>query len=525
MKGKFLPIMLLLGLVAGPLSVLAQDSSAVDEKSPAIPSDPFDRGTPLRTAEGFLKAASDGDFDRAAEYLDLRNLRGEATHLTGVQLARRFSVIINRAEWTDIADFVDDPAGRLDDGLPSYRDSIGFIEHNGRDIQLFLQKVPRGDGVSIWKISNATVSLIPELYRTYGYPEPVERLRRMLPDVTFLGYALFKWVIALGLGLAAYLASVVLAWIVRRLQKHPETPVNRRLFRFFVGPVGLWAAILVMNATATALGRSQLAETIHRVSPIPILVTVWLMFAGLNLIREVYTGRLQQRGRPGAVVLMRPATNAIKLVVAIAAVLLWLDNLGIDITTVLAGLGVGGVAVALALQKPMEDVFGAVTLYTQQPMRIGDFCRVGDEVGSVEEIGLRTTRIRTLSNSVIAIPNAKLANEPIDNISARQKIWYHPIIRLRNDTTHAQVQQILEGVRNLLDQDEQVLHEGARVRFRDFGEHALKIEVYAYIDTTDWARFLECAERLNLGILEVVATAGTRLALPAQAIHLENAAT
>ncbi|HHQ14584.1 MAG TPA: mechanosensitive ion channel family protein, partial [Chromatiales bacterium] len=125
----------------------------------------------------------------------------------------------------------------------------------------------------------------------------------------------------------------------------------------------------------------------------------------------------------------------------------------------------------------------------------------------------------------IAIPNAKLANEPIDNISARRKIWYHPIIRLRNDTTHAQVQQVLEGIRNLLDQDEQVLHEGARVRFRDFGEHALKIEVYAYIDTTDWAQFLECAERLNLSILEVIAAAGTRLALPTQAIHLETATT
>ena len=158
-------------------------------------------------------------------------------------------------------------------------------------------------------------------------------------------------------------------------------------------------------------------------------------------------------------VLMRPLANAIKLLIAVGAVLLWLDNIGINITTVLAGLGVGGVAVALALQKPMEDVFGAVTLYTQQPVRVGDFCRIGTERGTIEEIGLRTTRIRTLTNSVIAVPNSKLASEPIENISARQKIRYRPTLRLRYDTTPEQLQQVLEGIRGLLGSHERVLQD------------------------------------------------------------------
>jgi MscS family membrane protein len=222
------------------------------------------------------------------------------------------------------------------------------------------------------------------------------------------------------------------------------------------------------------------------------------------------------------VVLMRPAANAIRLVIALGAVLLWLDNIGINITTVLAGLGVGGVAVALALQKPMEDVFGAITLYTQQPARVGDFCRIGTEIGTIEEIGLRTTRFRTLADTVIAVPNAKLANEPIDNISARKKIRYLPTLRLRYDSTPAQLQQILEGIRKLLSNHERVLQDNHRARFKEFGDDALEIEVMAYLNTTDWAEYLGLAEELNIRIMEIVARAGTSLALPSQVLHVEQ---
>ena len=258
------------------------------------------------------------------------------------------------------------------------------------------------------------------------------------------------------------------------------------------------------------------------ISTVPILVTIWVMFSGLNLIHELYANRLNQQGRPGAVVLIRPVTSAIKLIVALGAALLWLDNIGIDITTLLAGLGVGGVAVALALQKPMEDVFGAITLYTQQPIRVGDFCRIGTDMGTIEEIGLRTTRIRTLTHTVITIPNAKLASEPIDNISAREKIRYRPILRLRYDTSPGQLQDILDGIRNLLSSHERVLQDNHRVRFRKFGDDALKIEVFAFLNTTDWAEYLGLAEELNIRIMEIIARAGTSLALPSQTLQIEN---
>jgi MscS family membrane protein len=153
---------------------------------------------------------------------------------------------------------------------------------------------------------------------------------------------------------------------------------------------------------------------------------------------------------------------------------------------------------------------------------VGDFCRIGDTTGTIEEIGLRTTRIRTLANTLVAIPNGRLATEPIDNISSREKIWYRPILRLRYDTTPEQLRQILEGIRDLLGSHERVLQDNNRVRFKEIADDALLVEVYAYLATTDWAEYLELAEELNIRILEIVARAGTSLSLPARTLHVEQ---
>jgi len=500
----------------------AQESEPPPQDGPVIPADEFDRGTPSRSGDGFMAAVDKGDFETAAEYMDLRNLRGEASELTGAQLARRLYVIVKRATWVDVDDLIDDLAGRSNDNLPDYRDSIGVVVDGDKEIRLLMQKVPRGDGVSIWKISNATVSLIPKLYATYGYPEYIEDLRRSLPNVTVLGYELFKWVVVLAVGILVYAAVFLIALAIRRMLGDPDTPSHRHIYRFLVLPFGIWVVVISLNAVTASLGRGVTAEAIRQLSPVPILVTVWIMFSGMNLLRDIYSNRLQQRDRPGAAVLLRPASNALKILIGMGAVLISLNNLGINITTVLAGLGVGGIAVALALQKPMEDIFGAITLYTQQPIRVGDFCRIGTATGTIEEIGLRTTRVRTLANTLIAIPNGRLATEPIDNISARKKILYRTNLRLKYDTSPEQLQQILDGVRELFDSFEKVLPEGHRVRFKEIGSDALLVELYAYLDTTSWTEYLELAENLNIQTLDIVAKAGTSLALPAQTLHIEE---
>ena len=512
-------VLLMLGLACLPASAQDTESSAAD--IPHFLADDFDRGTPQRSVEGFLAAAGKGDYETAAEYLDLRNRRGDARALTGVELARRFNVIVQRGVWSHINDLVDDPIGRRNDNLPDDMDLIGIIIEEGKEVRLNVQKVVRIDGVVVWKISKATVSLIPELYKSYGYSDVVENLRRILPDVTFLGYELFKWVILLAVSIFTYGMVLFIAVVIRRLLGDPDKFTNRQVYRFLTIPFGIWVVIMSIDAVTTSLGRGGIAEAWARVSPVALLASVWFLFAGMNLMRDIYAAYLHERGRPGTLVLLHPGANALKVFIVIGALLIYLDKFGINITAVLAGLGVGGIAVALALQKPMEDILSAATLYTQQPVRIGDFCRVGDYTGTIEEIGLRTTRIRTLAHTLVAIPNHRLVNEAIDNISARGSIWYHPTLRLRYDTTPDQLRQVLEDIRELLSAHERVQQDNHRVRFNDFAKQGMQIEVFAYLTTTDWAEFLELAEELNIRIVEIVSSAGASLFIPSGTLYVE----
>jgi MscS family membrane protein len=521
-KSLFVTVSLLLAINCA--DVRAQE--AEPEPEIIIPADDFDRGTPKRSIDGFIAAIDSGDYALATQYMDLRNLRGEAAELEPEQLARRLAIVVSRATWTEIEQLIDDPAGRSNDGVPPYRDPIGtiFDEETGENFPLYAQKVPRGDGVFIWKISNASVSLIPELYDVYGYPEWVETFRRQIPDVSILGFELFKYVIALGVGVSAYIVVFIFALAMRRLLGDPGFPSRRRIFRFIILPFGIWVFVLSSSEMATYLGRGPSAETWRVMTPIPTLITVWLIFGAINLARDLFITRQRRIGREGTATLVGPMGNALKLLIAIAATLVYLDKLGVNITALVAGLGVGGVAVALALQKPMEDIFGAITLYAQQPVRVGDFCRVGNGMGTIEEIGLRTTRIRTLENTVIAVPNGRLSTEAIDNFSARQKILYRPTLRVKQDTTPDQMEVVLKGIRNLFDTHERVLKVGHRVRFQDFASDALVIEAFAYIDTTDWAEYLEIAEDLNLSIHRIVIDAGSGLSLPARALRVDQPA-
>lgn len=291
--------LLLLVLLLAGIQVSAQDNNAPAADAVVIPADEFDRGTPRRSAEGLLVAFDKADYETAHEYLDLRNLRGEATELTGAQLARRLYVIIKRATWVDVDDLVDDPAGRSNDNLPDYRDSIGVVLDGDKEIRLLMQKVPRGDGVFIWKISNATVSLIPALYATYGYPEVIDDLRRNLPNVTFLGYELSKWVVVFAVGVLVYSAVFLIALAIRRVLGDPDTPSHRRVFRFLILPVGIWTIINSINTIATSLGRGATAEAIQRLSPVPLLVTVWMMFSGTTLSLPARTLHIEQTDGTG----------------------------------------------------------------------------------------------------------------------------------------------------------------------------------------------------------------------------------
>jgi MscS family membrane protein len=185
-----------------------------------------------------------------------------------------------------------------------------------------------------------------------------------------------------------------------------------------------------------------------------------------------------------------------------------------------AGLGVGGIAVALAAQKTIENLFGGVTLFADRPVRVGDFFRYGDQVGTVEEIGLRSTRVRTLDRTVVSIPNAQFSNMALENFAKRDRMRLWTMIGVRYETTPDQLRFLLARLREVLLAHPRVTEDPARVRFVGFGAYSLDMEVFAYVNTPDWNEFLQIREDIYLLFMDAVKEAGTGFAFPSSTMYL-----
>jgi len=515
--------------------VVEQDKQPTEEKktakskkeepkreAPRGPEDSFDRGIPRNSVKGFLTAATERDYERAAEYLDLRYLPRGMNESQGPQLARKFKIVLDRTLWINFGELSPDPNGHSDDGLPSYRDTVGHIDSRGTQIDIVLQRVQRDDGVPIWKFSSATVAQIPRLYEEYGYGYLEKFFPEAFFDVRILGMELWMWVGLLAIAAVASLAAFMVTAPLAVFFHHRRTPRGNQFFRLVRGPARFFFFAIFAGVLVQYINPPLWFHAVLQAKTLLTIALVWVAMWIVDFVLSSYAERLERQGRSTAGVFLHPMGTAVKVFFVIIATLLWLDNLGFSVTTILAGLGIGGLAVALALQKPIENLISAITLFSSQPVAVGDFCRFGDKIGTVEEIGLRATKVRTLDHTVITVPNVEFAHTQLENFSKRGKIWYHPQIRLRYGTTPDQIRCLLVEIRKLLYAHPKVLPDPARIRFEEFGPSSLNLQIFAYIDVTDFGEYLEVAEDLNLRIMDLLEKAGAAFALPSQTLYMER---
>jgi MscS family membrane protein len=245
---------------------------------------------------------------------------------------------------------------------------------------------------------------------------------------------------------------------------------------------------------------------------------IWL-FRLLNGWGEHYlVARRPSMSGSGAV--LRLVRRVIDGLVLFAGVLFILHHFGVDPTAALAGLGVGGIAVALAAQKTLENIIAGISLIADEAVHVGDFLKVGDMVGTVEEVGLRSTRIRTLDRTLLVVPNGQVSTMSLETLSARDKFWFHPVMNLRYQTTSAQMRSVISGVRKLLFEHSSIETSSVRVRFINIAASSFSVEIFAYVFAVDWNQFLEIQEGLLLNIIAIIEQAGAEIALPSQTTYL-----
>jgi MscS family membrane protein len=356
-------------------------------------------------------------------------------------------------------------------------------------------------------------------------PDALARRIWQLPHAAFMpvvGQPAWKWLATL----LCTLLAVLLVWNLWRWGRRWDKRCRRQESGWQVGrPLAILAALVILGILDVLTGAAIQLRDRPGVAISVILTVVhyillaWLLAEAIAGIGRFVVASLAANSKSLDAALLRLCFRILSIVGALTVVLHAASELGLSITPIIAGLGVGGLAVALAIRPTLENLVGGFVLFADKPVRVGEFCGFGDKMGTVEEIGLRSTRLRGLDRTVITVPNADFAQMQIVNFTRRDMNLFQCKIGLRYETTPDQLRFVAAKVRKLLIRHSKVSPDPARVRFSEFGDSAYVLDVFAFVRAADWNEFMAIKEDLNLRISEIVRDSGTSFAFPSQTVY------
>jgi MscS family membrane protein len=470
---------------------------------------------------GFLQAAQAGNYKNAADYLQMSAARRQSL---GPDLAKKLKVLMDRAFVGSLRELSTRSEGNPDNGVID-RQTIGTLSSAESDVPVVLIRVSDPHSGKIWLFSADTLSKVPDLYDNLQAHRFEKEIPQSLVQNLFLGLAPWQWIGLLG----AVPIAIGIGWLVVALLMIPRRLWLRYKNRPIVHSYGhLWLPMMIFfGAIAHRVLAAYLAlpllPRIYYYRTIGMLVTIglfWFLFRVTSLAMQRMQTRAISAGRLGTGTLMVLGDRLIKVMVLIAGALAILSSIGFNLTTVLAGLGIGGLAIALAAQKTLENLFGGISVLADEVIRVGDTCKFGDQVGTVEDISLRSTRIRTGERTQLSIPNGALAAMNVENFTRRDKILFNPTLRIHSETSPDQLRYLLAELRRMLYEHAKIEHESARIRLAGFDNNGLNLEIFSYILTRDFNEFAAIREDVLLRILQSVEESGAAFAHPSSTVYM-----
>ena len=518
-----LALFLLAGTVAAATAQIPNSAPAKAE--PAAPADPLRRETPRNAAEGLLRCGEREDFACISRYLQPT----PGVNLDSLELARELHALSPRYKGS-IATLSDDPNGTVEEGLPPGQERAGVIKVGGMTADVILIRVDDPKYGKIWLVSSETLTKIPQLYAQLQNEKPT-LFERIAPaasaDRHFLGMSLAQW-----LGwLLSIPISWALAWLLtfllsvpRRIWRTVRRVSIRTIWETNLGlPLTCIIAIVIHGILVYLLELPLLYRTYYYRFLATLLVgcLAWLVSRTIDRGFEHAVNRRRNTGRGGESILLlvQRVNRILLLVIAFVAAL---ALLGVNVKTTLAGLGIGGLAIALGAQKTLENLIGGVSLLMDKVVHAGDFCEIAGKLGTVEDIGLRSIRLRTLDQNLLVVPNSMLAQMQFQNMRARPKLLISQNFCLRIETRAEQLRFVLDDVQRMLDEHPWVESGTSRIRVDDVSSAAFNMELWAYIKTGDWAQFTGIRQDVILKIVEIIEASGTRLAAPTRLTYVSK---
>jgi MscS family membrane protein len=503
----------------------ANDGGKAFDVIDAAPVDLGEPDSPRASLAHYFDAVRQGRWDDATRYLVLP----DALKDRGAQLARRLKAVIDDTGWIDLETVSDSHVGRTDDGLPPSLEEIAHVTLNGRTESLRMSRRNDDQG-AYWAFSASTVKRIDAWYETL--PD------RWLRDVfirTGLDFMLlpgplellwWQWFAMASLLLVSWIGGSllgrVLRWALHQITIRTPYPWDDKLVTRLGGPLTLACSLgLLMAGSQYLMLLTPAYRLIDGLTTAGIVfATFWALWRGTGVAARQMLERPWARDSASTRTLVSVGGHLVRGAILFAGVLAMLSALGYPISTLLAGLGIGGLALAFGAQKTIENLFGSVAIAVDQPFRVGDFVGIDGVTGVVERVGLRSTRVRTLDRTLVSIPNGKVADLRTESYAARDRFRLTTTIGLTYGATRAQMEQVLAGVERVLREHPHIWPDAVVVKFSAFGASSLDIEVMAWFAVPTWADFQLCRQEALLAIMQVVQDAGADFAFPTRTVHV-----
>ena len=359
----------------------------------------------------------------------------------------------------------------------------------------------------------------------------MQELWSQLTTSTLLEIKLIHWLLAaLTLFVTVIAQRVFISTfqrLARRVAGHTETKLDDVMFAAAERPAGLLVLVLGLIATVHVLHPPveafpliAFADNAGRI--ISIVIGVWFLWRLIDGLSAYFTARAKQTDSAMDSQLVPFVAKTAKIFLVLTAVLVVAQNMGYSISGLIASLGIGGLAIAMAARDTIANIFGSIMILVDRPFTVGDWIKTSEFEGVVEEIGFRSTRIRTFEKTLVNVPNSSLANMVIDNIDARAVRRIKMRIGITYATSTSQMQQAIAGIERILSEHPGVDQEFKLVKFDEFADSSLSIFLYYFSRSKIWGEYLQVRQEVNLQIMELLESLGLEFAFPTRTVHLEQ---
>ena len=504
-------------------SVLNIENSYERNHNDQVPvADSFGRDTPRSTVLAFISALSGNNYDNASKYLNT------STSNNPGQLVRQFRQALDAGgRFHPDLQISNAAEGDLSDQLPPNQERVGSISIDNQKTALILEKVVSDKGEQYWQFSNQTLSAIPTLL-VNTKPTLIERYTAVgLEDETLFGYRITDLIAALILTVISFLTTYILVWLCYNLVRAVYSKVRGTLVPLpsrVILPLALVIMALTLSEIMVYAGLSvALREPVNRFTEIVSwLALTWLLLQMVDIIFNQAITLSYKRNyieRVSIIGLMRKLVKALLLILAIIFIF---GNLGFDLTTGIAALGIGGLALALGAQKTIENLVGSVVVVADAPVSIGDYCKFENHEGTVIDIGIRSSRMRTLNRTIVTVPNGDFSSIPLENFSARDMFrFFHPLYIKRNANINV-ISEMIDAIDEFLNQHHLTNNEWNQVYLFELRQDCYVIQLQAYINAKSISDFYDKQNSLLIEVLNKVAEYQVEHALPTQQLMIDQ---